>query len=61
MAPLGSFVMQYIYLFYIDNFIDGKSLIELTESDVKELIPEIGLRHKFIAIHRVLVSIQSTA
>ena len=37
---------------FTENYIDGKEFLELTEKDVREMVPPIGLAEKYqIAAH----------
>ena len=45
-----------VQYFCLDNFIDGQAFIELTTDELKELIPQIGLKKKFIHAYLQLVS-----
>ena len=39
--------MQHIQ-YYIENNVDGEALFQLTEKDVHEIVPPIGLKKDFI-------------
>ena len=39
----------------VDNYIDGTALTALSEGEIKELIPQIGLRHRFMTVLKSLV------
>ena len=41
---------------FLENCIDGKELANLSLSDIKDLIREIGLRNKFMRNYNILVS-----
>ena len=42
--------------YFVENFLNGKELVCLSLSDIKDLIKEIGLRNKFIQYYYALVS-----
>jgi len=39
----------------VENYIDGTALTGLSEGEIKELIPQIGLRHRFMTALKCLV------
>ena len=53
MISYHNWCLNYVYVeqlyltLFTGNLIDGQSLKVLSAEDIKELIPQLGLRHKF--------------
>jgi hypothetical protein len=47
-------------MLFLDNLVDGDTLLNLGDAETKELIPQLGLRLKFTKAHRSLVSENET-
>ena len=45
-----SFVLGYFILFYTENYIDGTVFLGLSESEIKEMVPPIGLAKKIMKL-----------
>ena len=51
--PLLKLIIHFIvmYLIIIDNYVDGNEFLQLKESDIKEIVPPIGLAKNIIRLN----------
>ena len=51
--PLLKLIIHFIvmYLIIIENYVDGNGFLQLKESDIKEIVPPIGLAKNIIRLN----------